>query len=418
MKAAITFYPNHLKKNAKTGKIPLYIRIAFDRKKSESRLSIEFSETELLKWDPITMRLQERNSAINHALNRLEQKFSDFILAHQADLPRFLPETIKNHVLGIEEKKEIKLTDFVDKYFEKFVLHNVNRTPGTIKNYRRAINHLAAFLKYSNRLSMPVDNVDVAFANDFKNFLVNNNPALDRVGMTEVSASTVIKKFRTIFTYAADLELIRKNPFKAVKIKTKSPRKERLSIDQVSKIKKVDTSLSPHLSVYRDIFLFSVYTGLAYHDLISLGQANLEYREDGNIKLSKSRQKTDIITECFLPSLAINIVEKYREQANGPEQRIFPYRSNKELNSQLKMLAQLAGIPIRLTMHTARHTFRQMLAEAGITDMGVIKRLMGQSRNGDVDEVYYLVTENSLLKAKDKINLLYENQGAERDSTK
>ena len=400
MKVALVFYPNLAKKDSGKNLIPVYMRIYYNRRKSEARLNIELNETDTSRWDPVTMRLQERNSAINHALNRLEQKFSDFILAHQADLPRYLPETIKNHVLGIEEKKEIKLSDFVDEYFEKFVLHNVNRTPGTIKNYRRAINHLAAFLKYNNRLSIPVDNVDVAFANDFKNFLVNNNPALDRIGMTEVSASTVIKKFRTIFTYAADLELIRKNPFKAVKIKTKSPRKERLSIDQVSKIKKVDISLSTHLSVYRDIFLFSVYTGLAYHDLVSLGQANLEYRADGNIKLSKSRQKTDIITECFLPSLAINIVEKYREQASGPEQRIFPYRSNKELNSQLKMLAQLAGIPIRLTMHTARHTFRQLLAEAGITDIGVIKRLMGQSRNGDVDEVYYSITDKALMNAK------------------
>jgi len=55
------------------------------------------------------MRLQERNSAINNDLNRLKYKLNDFILTHQADLLRFLPETINNFVLGIEEKTEIGL---------------------------------------------------------------------------------------------------------------------------------------------------------------------------------------------------------------------------------------------------------------------------------------------------------------------
>ena len=76
------------------------------------------------------------------------------------------------------------------------------------------------------------------------------------------------------------------------------------------------------------------------------------------------------------------------------------------------MLSSLAKTPIKLTTHIARHTFRQLLAEAGIEDYGVIKRMMGQSRNGDVDEVYYSITESRLLNAKLKfeeyltINLL------------
>jgi hypothetical protein len=43
-----------------------------------------------------------------------------------------------------------------------------------------------------------------------------------------------------------------------------------------------------------------------------------------------------------------------------------------------------------------------MLSEAGIEDYGVIKRMMGQSRGGDVDEVYYSITETRLLNAKEK----------------
>ena len=54
--------------------------------------------------------------------------------------------------------------------------------------------------------------------------------------MTEVSATGVIKKFHTIFTNAVDLEILKINPFKIVKIKTKSSHRERLTIEQDGKI--------------------------------------------------------------------------------------------------------------------------------------------------------------------------------------
>lgn len=81
---------------------------------------------------------------------------------------------------------------------------------------------------------------------------------------------------------------------------------------------------------------------------------------------------------------------------------VLPKRSNEKLNQNLKSLAALAGIPFNLSSHIARHTHRQLLAEAGIEDMGVIKRMMGHSGSGDIDSVYYSVTESRLLEAKGK----------------
>jgi hypothetical protein len=40
-------------------------------KKSESRLNAELNEEQLLKWDPLTMRVAEKGSQINQQLNRL-----------------------------------------------------------------------------------------------------------------------------------------------------------------------------------------------------------------------------------------------------------------------------------------------------------------------------------------------------------
>lgn len=406
MKASIVFFPNEAKKNPKTDRIPIYMRICFKRSKAESRLNAELPQKELPKWDPVVMRISERHSPINHQLNRLDEKFSDFLISHANDLPRYSAIHIKDYVLGNDQLKSITVMKFVDDYFENSVCNNVSLKPGTVKTYRRAINHLNAFLSHKNQKSLLLEQINYEFASEFKNYLVNSNPQLGRVGMTEVSAAGVIKKFRTIITQAVDLDLLKRNPFKMVKIKAKSPRRERLTIEQVQKITQLDLKSFPFQQFYLDIFLFSVCTGLAYHDAMSLTWSNLELRKDGSYKLAINREKTDVIMECFLPEMAVKIVNKYRKSPESEiTNRVLPNRSNQKLNDQLKILAQMAGIPIRLSTHIARHTFRQLLGEAAIIDYGVIKRLMGQTRNGDVDEVYYEITESKLLDAKNKLDV-------------
>lgn len=380
------------------------------RKKVESRLNFELNEDDLKKWNGITMRLDERNSPVNHYLNRIESTFHDFIIANATCLQEYSASDIRDAILGIKKKSNQTVIAFVDAYFESTVLNNQNVAPGTIKVYRRSINHLKAFLEYKNQKELAIGKIDYEFASDFKNFLVCKNEKLDRAGMKEVSAAGIIKKFRRIFTHATELNLVTKNPFKQVKIQTKSPRKQRLSVEQVSKICKLDLTLWPTLTLYRDIFLFSVYTGLAYSDAISLSWYNLEKRNDGNIKLFLGRQKSDVVTECFLPSPAISIALKYEKKNDADaDKKIFPYRSNKEINERLKLIAQMIGVQFSLSTHTARHSYRQLIGEAGITDDSVIKRLMGHSRRGDIDEVYYKVTEKALIDAKQKLDILLDS---------
>ncbi|MBK9486864.1 MAG: hypothetical protein IPO01_17285 [Chitinophagaceae bacterium] len=111
----------------------------------------------------------------------------------------------------------------------------------------------------------------------------------------------------------------------------------------------------------------------------------------------------------ILPKQAIQIIDKYKNTAETEITGcVLPRRSNKEVNVQLKILANMVNIPLKLTTHIARHTFRQLLAEADIYEMGVIKRMMGHSQNGEIDGIYYYVTESRLLEAKRKFELYLE----------
>lgn len=405
MKASLFFYPNRAKIRKKTGKTPVYLRTYLNGKKAEIRLNVDLTEAQFLYWDPVLMRVSEKKSLINQYLNNIELKFQEFLAANGHRLPALNASYIRDSILGYSKDVQTSVLKFVEKYYTEAVINNINRTPGTIKNYRRSINHFKKFLADRKQENLSFQHLTFEVAQDFKNYLVSSDPAKGRIGMTEVSASGVIKKFRTIFADAAEKNLLQMNPFKKIKIRTKSPAKERLTIEQVWKIYNLDLGDYPGSEVYRDIFLFCVYTGLAYRDVMNLSRANLEFREDGEIKMTVRRLKSEVLTECFLPDPAKSTIHKYSisgEEISGA--KLLPQRSNQKLNSQLKLISNLANISLKPTTHTARHTFRQLLAEAGVEDFGVIKRMMGHTRNGDVDEIYYVITEKRLLTAKNKLN--------------
>ncbi len=58
---SIIIFPNEQKTSKKNGKIPMYLRINWNKKKVETRLLIELTTAEFLKWNPRTMRFDENN---------------------------------------------------------------------------------------------------------------------------------------------------------------------------------------------------------------------------------------------------------------------------------------------------------------------------------------------------------------------
>jgi integrase len=140
--------------------------------------------------------------------------------------------------------------------------------------------------------------------------LIADHAKVLKKAITEVSASANIVKLRTIFDRAVNENLLAKNPFKSLKLKTRSPHRARLNIIQLKQIVDFDLSKWSNLVIYRDIFLFSIYTGLAFQDLINLTRSNLTFYDDGEVLLIINRQKTDIVTEQYLVDQAIEICKR------------------------------------------------------------------------------------------------------------
>jgi len=409
MKLAILFFPNKDKKSLKTGKIPMYVRLTLDRKKAEMRLNIELTDGEMQKWDEKTMRFNDRNMTANALLNTIDKNFEDFRHHNGANLEDFNVKTIRNVILGLNSKPKPLILQYIDKYYNTAIAPNAQLAEGTKRNYRKALKHLREFLAFRKIKDAELKAVNMSFAYDFRDYLLGTFPNCKRIGMKEPSALDNIKRLRTIFDRAVDEELLLTNPFKKIKLKNRAAQRGRLDIHQIRKIYNLDLREFRTQQIYRDMFLFSVFTGLAYTDASELKQTDLYPMGDGNIRLLLKRAKTDIVTEMILPKQAVDIINKYKHTSEAEiTGRVLPKRSNKEVNIQLKILANMVDIPIKLTTHISRHTFRQLLAEADIYEMGVIKRMMGHSSRNDIDGIYYSVTESRLLEAKRKFELYLE----------
>ncbi len=389
MKLSLLFYPNIQKTDKRSGKVPIYMRLVLDREKTEMRLNVEVNKEQLKKWDSQMMRFREKKDPANAVLNKVESKFEEFQYHNALTLSVYNVKQIKNILMGLEQRPHIKVLEFIDKYYKSSVESNQELTEGTKKNYRKAINHLKRFLQYKGITNPSFKDIDISLAMHFKDYLLTPLPALEKIGLKEPSAFDIVKKLRTIFERALDEQLLPLNPFKKIKLKSKSSKKGWLDIHQVKQIFDADLSHFGTQNVYRDLFVFSILTGLSYSDVQFLTINNLSFRSDGNVKLFIQRKKTDVITEMFLPKQAIAILDRYKTfaelQITG---KMLPRRSNKEMNIQVKILGSICKIPLALTTHIARHSFRQLLAEADIIEMPVIKRMMGHSRSSDIDSTY------------------------------
>jgi len=414
-KITLKFFPNDRKKNATTGRTPVYMQITNDGDKKTKRLDIELTEEEREAWNDILGRVDIQNSYTNRFLDGIEQKFTQLKLSDFKDIYKMSSAEIRDFVLGIKHhsKKTMTITEYIDEYYASNIHDSIKFQKSTKTNYRKAIKHLTTFI-YSYKLEHKrVIDLDFEFAKKFSSYLMSNDSTTGRIGMSEVSACGIIKKFRTIFDQAIEEDLITRNSFKQVKLSYTSPEKPHLSLQQYQSLIAGENITSNERDIV-DFFLLMSLTGCAYTDCAGLTSDNIEKLEDGIFRLKYNRNKTGLESQQFLCSQAIRILEQFEQRADVQLSKFLtPRFSNQHVNRTLKMVALKLEIPLRLTSHTARHTFRQLLDEADIVDQTLVNKMMGWSNRAGMDSVYRRVTDTRLMKTKnqfdDFINSIYLN---------
>lgn len=382
------------------------MRVRIQRNKCETRLQWSLDNSERSQWNQTFQRVEKENMLLNDYLNELEARFKKIVLFSSTCVTEMTPQELRDKILGIENSsKTPTITQYVDEYYQNTIEQNSKYSEGTKKNYRKAINHLKRFLSDTKRSDTKLNKLDFKLANQFSNYLMSDDSKTGRKGMSEVSANTNIKKFRTIFDQAIDEELMNKNPFKKIKLSNKSPEKKKLSFHQLKQIYQ-GIELDKEEKIYTRLFVFMSVTGTAYKDCVGLTIKNLEH-EDNLTKLTYRRNKTDHTSSQYLTDIGEELIREFNKRPDVSQSEFLtPQVSNQHFNRVLKLIGAKLQIPFRLTSHHGRHTYRMLLDEADIIDPTVINELMGWSNHNSIDAVYRNVTDKRLKKCRAQFNEL------------
>jgi len=379
---------------------PLYLRIVHNRKKSEGKIStINISGKDIKYWNEDMQRFSSKQKHLlehNILLNEIENEFHNYLRSRITKMGEVTPHQIIDYLLSREKDENITVVKAANEFYDKDISPDVDKAPGTKRNYKKSINHLCNFLEYKKLNRLNVKEFKKLHVSKFIQYLKTPIPKQDKIGMNSQSVNSIVKNVKPIFNKLLFEERITANPFIGVKVPFKKADKPRLTNEYFIKIAKLDLSKNSTLEVYRDIFLFLCYTGLSYCDA-----TDLTYSDIKNGVIDLKRKKSKVQTKQFLTKQIVQIIEKY--DGKTPEDRILPKRSLDKMNLNLKLIAAKTGIDFSLSTYAARRFFRQSIFEAGIRESLVIKSLMGHTSSSDIDSHYFNVSDDILKDAKKKL---------------
>lgn len=321
------------------------------------------------------------NSVINSMLGKVKKYFSDCtIQGEPVDLSLAFTE-VKAHSFTEylrHRSRQHEEADQVEMYFK-------------VKRFAKEL--VDCFKK-----DVYFNEVDQDLLRQFDNYLKEQGNA----------PNTRAKKFEFIGKYfgngVKEKKLKIDNPWKEYKIKTTPVKKEKLTQKQFKDFEELPLK-EGQLRFARDLWLFSYYCkGARFETCITMKKSYLTngriyfQTNKGNKHLSVLlHPKLQAIIDTYINNDTDTLFGRVHEveQLSEKEYRSLIGSENAMINRSLKDAAAMAGVPLELSFHMARHTFAFHLKQVS-NNIHVIKDSLGHTKS-DITERYLKELDDEFL---------------------
>ena len=279
-------------------------------------------------------RLQAFREEIEQGYNTLLYKYG----AVSADL-------LKNYLQGIGRTPTTLLTLSA----EELKVQRESKSEGTYSNNRSSDKQLNAFVRIRRKEDIPLTALTIEFFDDYRFHL-------KKEGYAPATINRHLCWLSRLMYRAVSQGTIRFNPFEEAKYEVVERKPRFLSKGDVAKLLAFPLR-DEGAELSRRMFLFSVFTGLAFADLQSLRASQVETNNEGKRYIRKARQKTEVESLIPLHPIAEQILTLYTKEKSKGDYKIFPNTISKgKLIASLKSIGLACGIRTPLTYHIGRHT--------------------------------------------------------------
>ena len=177
------------------------------------------------------------------------------------------------------------------------------------------------------------------------------------------------KTLKALLNRARRMGKIATNPYELLRGQFKRGDKESteyLTEEEMTRIRTLPLPRGSVLDIARDLFIFQMFTGLAYSDAEAFDFKRYK-KVDGTWRYVGQRIKTGVpyVSELLPP--AVEVLQKYGGTV--------PQINNADYNHRLKEIQRMAGIETRLHSHLARHTFATWMLANGAKIENVARML-------------------------------------------
>lgn len=373
MKAKVNlhFYAKSTKVNAK-GQFPIYVRLTVNG------IRTEFSTKKFIepnRWLSEACKMKgttEEARSINSYLDLLKSKVLDIQMELIHKNQELSIENFKELLFGSKEKQRMLVPIFQDHNNKIKELVGKEYAPGTLERYTTSLKHTIEFLEWKYNVSdIELSKINHAFISDYEFYLrsvrnCSNNTAVK-----------YIKNFSKIIKICLANDWLEKNPFANYKAKVKEVERVYLTEDEIQTIINKEIK-SERLSIVRDIFLFSCFTGLAYIDVKNLTKSHISHGIDGEKWIFTHRQKTESASKIPILPVTQIIIDKYENHPQSTnEDKLLPILSNQKMNVYLKEIAAICNINKEFTFHIARHTFATTVTLTNGVPIESVSKMLG-----------------------------------------
>jgi site-specific recombinase XerD len=386
---------------------PLYLRVYKDRR--VKLVSIGYSVYKK-DWDGKAGKVLPSNK--NYA--RLNNLFSRLLLDAQSTALEIeavdFTSTAKQIVTRIKGAPNKDYFAFAYDWIKQF---DSEWQRGTYLIY---VTQLAKLKRYLNNQSLSFKDIDPTFLRRYETYLKS-------IGNRTKTIHGNLKRIRAVY-YAAIREGITeqaKNPFFSFKLKVEKTKKERLTIEELNKIRQVDLNRDTNVWHCKKMFLLSFNCmGMRISDVLLLTWGNIK-----TDRLEYKMKKTKEIKSIILSQEAKQILALYRDRNEKVTENIFPILKTGDkplydrlknaialVNKSLKELAVRAGINKSLSTHVARHTWALRAKDLSINLKTIQKGLghenvrtteiyLADFNDNDIDEANAKITSEGTLRSAD-----------------